>query len=94
MAQSTLSAETLGHCLVNLELDGKTYSNLHLSILPGLCSDLILGLDFQKQHQSISFHHGGPKPPLVVCGLTTLKVEPPDLFANLTADVHPIATKS
>ena len=94
MAQSTLSAETLGHCIVNLELGGKMYSNLHLSILPGLCSDLILGLDFQKQHQSISFHHGGPKPPLVVCGLTSLKVEPPDLFANLTADIHPIATKS
>ena len=94
MAQSTLSAKTLGHCIANLELGGKTYSNLRLSILPGLCSDLILGLDFQKQHQSISFHHGGPKPPLVVCGLTTLKVEPPDLFANLTADIHPIATKS
>ena len=94
MAQSTLSAKTLGHCIADLELGGKTYSNLRLSILPGLCSDLILGLDFQKQHQSVSFHHGGPEPPLVVCGLTTLKVEPPDLFTNLTADVHPIATKS
>ena len=93
MAQSTLSAETLGHCIVSLDLDGKTYSDLHLSILPGLCSGLILGLDFQKQHHSVSFHHGGPKPPLQVCGLTTLKVESPDLFANLTADVHPIATK-
>ena len=94
MAQSTLSAKILGHCIADLELGGKTYSNLRLSILPGLCSDLILGLDFQKQHQSVSFHHGGLKPPLVVCGLTTLKVEPPDLFTNLTADVHPIATKS
>ena len=94
MAQSTLSAKTLGHCIADLEPGGKTYSNLRLSILPGLCSDLILGLDFQKQHQSVSFHHGGPEPPLIVCGLTTLKVEPPDLFTNLTADVHPIATKS
>ncbi len=91
MAQSTLSAE---HCVVNLGLNGKTYPGFRLSILVGLCSDLILGLDFQQQHQSISFLHGGPKPPLEVCGLTTLKVEPPDLFANLTADVHPIATKS
>ena len=46
------------------------------------------------QHQSISFHHGGPEPPLVVCGLSTLKVEYPDLFTNLTADIHPIAAKS
>ena len=94
MAQSTLSAETLRHCVVNLGLNGKTYPGFRLSILAGLCSDLILGLDFQQQHQSVSFLHGGPKPPLEVCGLTTLKVEPPDLFANLTADVHPIATKS
>lgn len=71
MAQSTLSAKILGHCIADLELGGKTYSNLRLSILPGLCSDLILGLDFQKQHQSVSFHHGGPEPPLVVCGLHT-----------------------
>ena len=94
MAQSTLSAKTLGDCVVNLTLNGKTYPNFRLSILPGLCADLILGLDFQKQHHSICFHHGGPKPPLEVCGLTTLKVESPDLFANLTDDIHPIATKS
>ena len=94
MAQSTLSAKTQGHCFADLELGCKLYSNLHLSILPGLCSDLILGLDFQRQHQSISFHHGGPEPPLVVCGLSTLKVEYPDLFTNLTADIHPIAAKS
>ena len=94
MAQSSLSAKTLGHCVTDLQLGGKTYSNLSLSILPGLCSELILGLDFQKQHQSVSFQHGGPEPPLVVGGLSTLKVEPPDLFTNLTADHHPIATKS
>ena len=69
----------LSTCVVNLGLNGKTYPGFRLSILV---------------HQSISFLHGGPKPPLEVCGLTTLKVEPPDLFANLTADVHPIATKS
>ena len=94
MAQSSLSAKTLGYCIADLELGGKIYSNLHLSILPGLYLDLILGLDFQKQHQSVSFYHGSPEPPLVVCGLSTLKVESPDLFANLTPDVHPIATKS
>ena len=94
MAQSSLSAKTLGHCITELELCGRTYSNVHLSILPGLCSDLILGLDFQKRHQNVSFNYGGSESPLVVCGLSTLKVESPDLFSNLTADVHPIATKS
>ena len=33
MAQSTLSAKTLGHYIADLELGGKTYSNLRLSIL-------------------------------------------------------------
>ena len=31
---------------------------------------------------------------LQVCGLSVLKVEPPDLFAKLTSDCHPIAIKS
>ena len=94
MAQSSLSAKTLAFCMANLTLGGKQYTKVRLSILPGLCADLILGLDFQKQHQSIIFHHGGPQSPLEVCGLSVLKVEPPDLFTNLTSDNHPIVTKS
>ena len=93
MAQSSLSARTL-FCTVDLELGGKQYSKIRLSILPGLCADLLLGLDFQKQHQSAIFQHGGPQPPLEVCGLSMLKVGPLELFANLTVDCHPIATKS
>ena len=55
MAQSSLSAKTLGYCVTDIEMGGKTYSNFRLSILPGLCSDLILGLDFQEWHQSVNF---------------------------------------
>ena len=40
------------------------------------------------------FDHGGPEPGVKVCGLSVLKVDPPDLFANLTKDCKPIATKS
>ena len=93
MVQSSLSAKTLGFCMANLTLEGKQYTKVCLSILPGLCADLILGFDFQKQHQSIIFHHGGPQLPLEVCGFSVLKVEPPDLFANLTSDNHPIAVQ-
>ena len=94
MAQSSLSAQTLGYCIVDLVLNEKLYPKFCMLILPGLCSDILLGLDFQSQHQSVSFQHNGPKPPLTVCGLSVLKVESPDLFSNLTSDVHPIATKS
>ena len=75
--------------MANLTLGGKQCTNVRLSILPGLCADLILGLDSQKQHHSVIFHHGGPQSSLEVCGLSVLKVEPPDLFANLTSDSHP-----
>ena len=82
MVQSSLSARSFGFCTVDLELGGKQYSNIRLSILPGLCADLLLGLDFQQQHQSVIFHHGIPQPPLEVCGLSLLKVGSPELFAN------------
>ena len=83
-----------GYCFVNLVLDRRTYSNLRLSILPDLCADLILGLDFQSQHETVVFKHGGPKPSLSVCGVSTLNTDsPPQLFANLTDDCRPIAIK-
>ena len=49
---------------------------------------------FSEEHQSGIFHHGGPQPPLEVCGLSMLKVGHLNFFANLTADCHPITTKS
>ena len=40
------------------------------------------------------FNYGGPKPSLSVCGFSTLNISPPEPFANLSADCHPIVTKS
>ena len=60
--------------------------------MPGLF--LILGLDFQSQHESVTFKYDGIKLPLSVCSFTTLNIEPPSPFENVTADCHPIATKS
>ena len=42
---------------------------------------------------SVTFKYGGNKPPIEICGLTTMKMSPPTLFANLTEDCKPIATK-
>ena len=83
-----------GYCLTNLTYQDHTYENLRLRVLPGLCTDLTLGLDFQSKHKNVIFNYGGPEPPLVVCGFSTLNMEPPEPFANLTPDCHPIATKS
>ena len=38
--------------------------------------------------------YGESKPPITFAALTCMKTEPPELFAHLTPDCHPIATKS
>ncbi len=94
MASVNLSSTTQGHCLVSLQHQDQTYENFRLSILPGLCTDIILGHDFLNQHQGLQMPFKGEKPTFSVCGLTAAKVEPPALFENLTPDCRPVATKS
>ncbi len=94
MATSLSSAKISGTCTVDLSYQERRYENLHLSVLPGLCADLILGLDFQTRHESVVFKYGGSEPPLSVCSFSTLNIDPPQPFANLMPECHPIATKS
>ena len=95
MATSVSSTVSItGTCLADLSYQGCQYSGYRLSVLPGLCADLILGLDFQSQHLSVTFHYGGSEPPLAACGFSKLNTATPEPFANLTADCHPIASKS
>lgn len=35
-----------------------------LELLENLCGNILLGLDFQKQHTTITFLHGGAEPEL------------------------------
>ena len=58
------------------------------------CVDVILGQDFQQQHNSVTFEYGGIMPPLAHCRLTILYIDPPEMFANLIAECHPIAARS
>ena len=54
MASSSLLIRTQGYCEVSLTSGGRDYRNIRLSILPGLCADVIIGQDFQQQHASAS----------------------------------------
>ncbi len=45
MAASSLACKVVGCCYTDVVLDGRTYNNVRLLILPNLCSDVILGLD-------------------------------------------------
>ena len=85
-ASTAFSASVTGTCTADLEYQEWKYTNIHLSILPGLYTNLILGVAFQYR---------GTQPPLSVCGFSTLNnMEPPEPFPNLTETIHPIATKS
>ena len=64
MAQTTLSTNSIGYCTVDVTLKGNNYPSTDLSILKNLCSDIILGQDFQSQHQSVIIDYNGPKPDL------------------------------
>ena len=80
---------------INVNIQGRIYKNLELTVMDDLCVKLLLGLDFQGKHESVVFKYGGPLPPLVICNATgTIKTEPPQLFAYLSNDCKPIAAKS
>ena len=94
MATSVSSTVSItGTCTANLTYQGREYAGYRLSVLPGLCADLILGLDFQSQYASVTFHYTGSEAPLAIRGFRKLNIDPPEPFVNLTADCHPIASK-
>jgi len=101
------TAKVCGFCVVTLTVRDTEYSDFKLLVLPLLCAAMLLGLDFQCHLNSLRLQFNGPLPPLTVCSqqfpnctprptcsLSTLKVPPPLLFANLTPDCKPVATKS
>uniref|UniRef100_A0A5S6Q597 RNA-directed DNA polymerase n=1 Tax=Trichuris muris TaxID=70415 RepID=A0A5S6Q597_TRIMR len=94
MASVSSTVTALGHTTATLLVKGRTYENVRLVVLPNLCVDVILGQDFQRLHESLTLSYGGELPPLTICSLAVLKVSPPRLFAHLSSDCHPIATRS
>lgn len=94
IASTFLFVWTSGSCEIDLKFGDRDYQVVHLAVLSQLCSDVVLGQYFQQMHDSITLKYWGGLPPLVICGLNTLKVDTPELFANLTADCNPISAKS
>ena len=66
MASTSLSTRTSGYCQVDIAVDGRNYKGMRLVVLPKLCSDVILGQDFQEMHGSVTLNYGGDLPPLVI----------------------------
>ena len=100
MALNSLKSPIVGHCYVDITLNELLYPSCRLGMLKDLCSDIILGQDFQKEHKSVIIEYGGSKPDLLIpksiptCALAAAELEEPSLFANLRPECKPIASKS
>lgn len=76
MALNSLKSHIAGHCYVDIILNKNVYSSCRLGILAepsgdtckDLCSDIILGQDFQEK--SVIIKYGGSKPELIIPKLT------------------------
>ena len=71
---------------------------MKLSVLKDLCSDIILGHDFQKRHK-LTIEIYGSQSDLIVtnsssCALSTAVIDELYLFENVIPGSKPIATKS
>ena len=73
MASTSLCSQILGVCFVDILINDRTYKNVALKVMKDLCADVLLGLDFQSQHQSVVLNFGGTKEPLTVSSLSMLK---------------------
>lgn len=94
MAASSLVTTASEYCMCDIKTGDNFYRNVHFSVLPSLCSDVILGHPFLKQHNGVFVDFGGLLPTLNICASVMTVEKPFQLFANLREDCHPIATKS
>ena len=77
MAAGDLTKETKGYVTVDLEFKGTVYKDTKLSILPNLCSEIILGHDFLGLHRKLEIPLNGVKAPLSLCNVAAANIEPP-----------------
>ena len=64
MASAAMKMRSSGSCVVDVTINGKKYEATRLN--DNLCSDIILGLDFQSQHYRHIFEFNGDLPDLIV----------------------------
>lgn len=83
---------------VKITLNNKDYKNARLEIFEDLYGDVLLGLDFQKQHAAVTSLHGRSKSILrikeaeiEVCSLTAFKLMVLRLFVKFKPHARPTA---
>ena len=105
MASTIHTACINGEARVNLEISGKTYTKFTLGVMDNLCTDVILGLDFTKEHEEVRFKLHSNKSLLEVdsgvvkrmdngCLVMAANIDPPRIFRTVRKDCKPVVTKS
>ena len=99
MGLTIMNTSITGCCTITLSLGNNVYNGIRLIVLKVLCSDIILGHNFQKLHKSLTIDMEGTKPDLIIsntlpCALSTATIDNISLFNNLLPECKPIATKS
>ena len=104
MASDNCHMSVSGYCDSTITLHDQSYNNVHFGIIDNLCVDAILGLDFLNRHQGLHMSLNGNLPTLFLDNLcvvaacntssTTLNIDPPSIFTNLSSEVKPVACKS
>ena len=98
MASSNLKNNIAGPCVADLNINGVNYNFVSLKIMKNLCTDILLGHDFQSQHKQVVFKFGGRKDDFIgarnVCAISSVTAAFPSLFRNISNDVKPTAVKS
>ena len=94
MASTTLSTKVMGCCREDITVEGNLYKDVELLILPGLCTDIIIGRDFLSRHQSVTLKYGGDQPPLILGALGKVNIDPPALFPYMHTEVIPLKDRS
>ena len=95
---TSLTENIYGCCYVDITVNGSNYSNVKLRVLKNLCSDILLGQDFQSLHKRVIFRYEGKRDDFVVsrstCALAPALAKHPSLFYSLSKACKPIAVKS
>ncbi|KAJ8873143.1 hypothetical protein PR048_026760 [Dryococelus australis] len=93
MDSTSLGLSVKGQCIITLCLRGHEYKDIAVSILPDLCSNIIVGHDTLKRHSSLQVTFCGEEAPLDICSVAVANVEPVQLFTYLSPDCKPISIK-
>lgn len=94
MASAEQTMQITGCCWASLTMAGKEYPDTQLYVMNDLCASILLGHDFLRQHESVSVSFGGSQPPLELCSLAAVSIDPPTIFGTLTRDCHPVQVPS